>query len=226
MDAPTLLPAPLTWRREVGRRIGRFWIRKMLGTIGSMAVFMVTYFWLLEHPQFPVTIMPEIGLDRLNPFWPASFGLYLSLWFYISLAPALLWAKDVLISYGLATVVLSVIGLSIFLFWPTAIAPPDIAWESYPSFQFLQSINHAGNAFPSLHVAFAVFTGRWFNRILCSMQARRRWQFINVAWCGGICYSTLATRQHVAVDVIAGATLGALIAIVHLRWIDRTAKYV
>ena len=37
---------------------------------------------------------------------------------------------------------------------------------------------------------------------------------INGGWCAGIVYSTLAVRQHVAVDVLAGLALGVLAA----RW--------
>jgi len=31
---------------------------------------------------------------------------------------------------------------------------------------------------------------------------------INACWCVGICYSTLATKQHLLIDVLAGAALG------------------
>ena len=39
----------------------------------------------------------------------------------------------------------------------------------------------------------------------------------NWTWCTGIIYSTLATRQHVAVDVLAGLMLGVLAATLSLR---------
>ena len=36
-----------------------------------------------------------------------------------------------------------------------------------------------------------------------------RWlALINACWCVGICYSTLATKQHLLIDVLAGAALG------------------
>jgi membrane-associated phospholipid phosphatase len=41
----------------------------------------------------------------------------------------------------------------------------------------------------------------------------------NWLWCLGILYSTVAIRQHVALDVLAGAGLGAAVAVVHLRWL-------
>lgn len=39
----------------------------------------------------------------------------------------------------------------------------------------------------------------------------------NWTWCIGIIYSTLATRQHVTVDVLAGLMLGVLAAYLPLR---------
>jgi membrane-associated phospholipid phosphatase len=33
-------------------------------------------------------------------------------------------------------------------------------------------------------------------------------RLLNGAWCAAILYSTLATKQHVAVDLFAGAALG------------------
>jgi membrane-associated phospholipid phosphatase len=37
-------------------------------------------------------------------------------------------------------------------------------------------------------------------------------------WCLGILYSTLATKQHVAVDMVAGIALGAVWAGLYLRF--------
>jgi membrane-associated phospholipid phosphatase len=44
---------------------------------------------------------------------------------------------------------------------------------------------------------------------------------LNWAWCIGIVYSTVATRQHVVVDVLAGLVLGGLFAYVSLRRTQR-----
>ena len=40
---------------------------------------------------------------------------------------------------------------------------------------------------------------------------------LNWVWCIGIVYSTLATRQHVALDVAGGVVLGGLAACLSLR---------
>ena len=198
-----------------------WWLPKMLGTMGGMIGFFLVYFWLLRHPQFPVTIMPLTGIDRLVPFWPATLPLYLSLWFYVSLAPALILDRRELISFGLAAVALSAVGLGIFFFWPTAVPVPDVEWARYPAFTFLKAADTAGNACPSLHVAFAVFSACWFERLLRQMNAGGAVRALNWLWCVGILYSTVAVRQHVVLDVFAGVVLGGLVAVGNFRWLRR-----
>lgn len=206
-------------QRDVGwvQRVLTRWPAKMLGTTLGMTAFFVAYFWLLKHPLDPVAIMPLTAVDHLIGFQPWALPLYLSLWFYVSLAPALLIDDRELVSYGVATAILSVIGLGTFFFWPTAIPRPDVDWSQHSAFAFLQAADAAGNACPSLHVAFAVFTAIWFGRILPRMNAGRTIRALNWLWCAGILYSTIAIRQHVALDVLAGAFLGAAVAVAHLR---------
>jgi len=196
----------------------------MIGTSLGMTVFFVAYLWVLKHPLFSVTTMPLTVIDRLVGFWPGALPLYLSLWFYVSLAPALLIDRRELVSYGLASVALSVIGLGIFLLWPTMVPPSDVNWSLHPSFASLKAVDASGNACPSLHVAFAVFTAVWYQRILRQMGVGRMVRVLNWLWCLGILYSTVATRQHVSLDVLAGTVLGAVVAAAHLRWLSVFAR--
>lgn len=222
MNSP-LAPSPkIGWFRQIGDRVLKWWPAKMLGTTAGMTVFFIAYFWVLNHPQHPVTIMPLTALDHAISFRPETLPLYFSLWLYVSLAPALLINRRELVSYGVAAIGLSVIGLGLFLFWPTAVPMSAVDWSQHPGFSFLKSADAAGNACPSLHVAFAVFTAVWFARILRQMGAGRFVHRLNWLWCLGILYSTIATRQHVALDVVAGAILGLGVAIVHLGWLRRT----
>lgn len=221
MNPLTQLPPRAGWFPPVGARLLKWWPAKMLGTTLGMAAFFAAYFWLLRHPHFPVTIMPLTAVDRLLGFFPEALPLYLSLWFYVSLAPALLIDRRELVSYGLAALTLSLLGLGIFFFWPTAVPRPDLDWaQHHPAFGLLKSVDASGNACPSLHVAFAVFTAIWFARLLRQMGASRLLRALNWLWCFGILYSTVAIRQHVALDVFAGAALGAIVAAAHLSWLN------
>jgi len=209
------------WSRQLLPRLRTLWFAKMLATTLGISVFFVAYFWVIEHPLSSVTIMPLTALDRLVGFRPDAFALYVSLWVYVSLAPALLKNRRELASYGLATLALSLAGFLIFLVWPTAVPKSGIDWSQHPSISFLKGIDMAGNACPSLHVAFAVFTGIWLERLLREMGAGRAIRAINWLWCLGILYSTLATLQHVALDVVAGTALGAVVAAFHLYALGR-----
>jgi membrane-associated phospholipid phosphatase len=224
MDSPRPRPPDVGWLQEVGDRVRTWWLAKMIGTAGGMIAFFTVYFWLLRHPVFPVTLMPLTAVDRFVDFRPEALPLYLSLWFYVSLAPALLIDRRELVSYGVAAVALSAIGLGIFLFWPTAVPRPEVDWSRHAAFDFLQAVDASGNACPSLHVAFAVFTAIWFGRLGRQMGVGRSVRALNWLWCAGILYSTVAVRQHVALDVLAGAGLGAIVAAAHLRWLRADHK--
>jgi len=92
-------------------------------------------------------------------------------------------------------------------------------WRAGSFYSILQRVDASGNACPSLHVAFAIFTACWMHRLLRRDGSGRAVRVGNWLWCAGILYSTLATRQHVAIDVVAGAALGALVAFWHLAWL-------
>jgi membrane-associated phospholipid phosphatase len=217
MELPHKRPPQAGWLHQIGPRMLKWWPAKAIGMIVGMIAFFGIYFWLLRHPLFPYTPVPRTPIDRLISFWPGALPLYFSLWFYLSLAPALLIDRRELVSYGFATLGLSVIGLGIFLFLPTAVPPAEVDWSRHPAFAFLKAADASGNACPSLHVAFAVFTAIWFERLLRQMGAGPLVRAFNWLWCLGILYSTIAIRQHVFLDVLAGAVLGATVAGVHQR---------
>ncbi len=205
-----------SWLGQAVCRIKKYWLLKVLGSTGYMALFMVGYFWLLRHPQFPVTVMPLTGLDSLIGFQPWSIILYGSLWLYISLVPILLYGEHEIVYYLSAVTTLSLTGFIIFFFWPTAVPRWNIDWAHYPLIAFLKSVDASGNACPSLHVAFAVLTGIWLRRLLQQIRAPKIVHLGNMLWCVGIIYSTLALKQHVALDVGAGAILGYLVGQTYL----------
>src|SRR5690242_16776354 len=215
MDNP--LPSPGGGLQEAWRRFAFRWWLKTLGTSAYITGFMFLYFTLLRHPLFPVTLMPLTGLDRLIGVTPWSLGLYATLWVYISVVPVLLWSWNEMREYLLQVTLLGLIGFVIFLFWPTAVPAALIDWSAHPSVAFLKSIDAAGNACPSLHVAYAVLTAIWLQRLGRHLGAPLPVRLLNWLWCAGIAYSTLATKQHVALDLYAGVALGVVLPLVRPR---------
>jgi hypothetical protein len=206
---------PVTWKHELKTRAGSLLVLKMFATMGGVAAFFYAYFWVMRHPLSSVTVMPVTWIDELVSFSPQSFPLYVSLWVYVSLGSTL--AKDAreLASWLGASFAIAAIGLGIFLALPTRIPESAIDWSRYPSLLFLKTTDVAGNACPSLHAAFAVFTAVVLHRQLTAIGAPRALKLCSALWCLGIVYSAVATRQHVALDVIAGSVLAGTGAIVY-----------
>jgi len=205
------------WHRQVTAVIPMHIHLKSIGTMLFISLFFGAYFYLLKTPAYPTTVMPITLLDRLIGFQPLTLPIYLSLWVYVSLPPALLATRRELYDYGLAMAGTCLAGLIVFYFWPTAVPAANIDWARYPDVEFLKSMDASGNACPSLHVATAVFSGIWLHHLLNRFGAPPWMLICNWTWCTGIVYSTLATRQHVAVDVLAGLMLGVLAAYLSLR---------
>lgn len=206
------------WRAELWSRARELFWLKLLGTALWTTAFFVGYFALLRNPVHPVTVMPLTWVDALVPFQPLMLWPYLSLWFYIGIAPGLQRGFAQLLVYGLWTVVLMGGGLLIFYFWPTAVPPLTLDRSGHPGFALLEGVDAAGNASPSMHVASAVFTGIRLHAVLRETGAPLALRLANGVWALLIAWSTMAVRQHVALDVLGGTALGLAVALASLRW--------
>ena len=152
------IPVHPAWASSLTVRMRRHFALKVVGTTLVIAVFFVGYLHLLQHPAYPVTVMPLTALDRLVPFLPQALFVYLSLWLYVGMGPGLQLTLLELIAYAAWAALLCVGGLVIFYFWPTQVPPHDLDVSAHVGFAMLQGVDAAGNACPSMHVAFAVFS--------------------------------------------------------------------
>lgn len=230
MTEPPLLPAAadavfapagarlLAWRR-VGACVGSlFWV-KAAGITAFMWLFFVAYFHLLRHPAQPPVVMPLTAVDRWVPFEPWAVWPYFSLWFYVTLPPTLLTSFRSLLAYGWWIGALCIAGLACFYFWPTAVPRQSLPTDGFAGFDLLRGVDAAGNACPSLHVAAATFSAWWLHRLLRVLALPGWLRAVNGAWYALIVWSTLATRQHVWWDVLAGVALALLFTPGSLRWV-------
>jgi membrane-associated phospholipid phosphatase len=97
------------------------------------------------------------------------------------------------------------------------VQPFTVDLKQHPAFAVLQGVDGPGNACPSLHVATAAFTAVWIDHLLRHIGAPAALRWISLGWFVAIAYSTLAVKQHVLLDVIAGLALGLLFAVLSLR---------
>ncbi|MET3495853.1 phosphatase PAP2 family protein [Variovorax boronicumulans] len=211
-------PRPQTWTSDIGLRMRRHFLLKAVGTTVFTWIFFIAYFHLLRNPAFPVTVMPLTALDHLIPFQPYALGAYLSLWLYVGVAPGLQLTFRELVVYGLWIGGLCITGLGLFYVWPSQIPPLAIDVSGYPGFAMLQGVDAAGNACPSMHVAVSIFTAIRIEHLLRQAGTPVVLRVLNWIWFAAIAYSTLAVKQHVVLDVVAGALLGMAFAFPSLYW--------
>ncbi|MDF1660403.1 MAG: phosphatase PAP2 family protein [Planctomycetota bacterium] len=159
-------------------------------------------FNLFQDPVRP----PKIALDDELPFVPWSVWLYNSQFLFMG---ASLWfTRDsrrldrVCYSILLSTV----LAFIIFSVYPTEMARQEVLGDGPTAWLWrsLYSIDKPSNCFPSLHCclallgAFAISSRGWSFRVGAGL------------WAGAIAFSTLVTKQHVTLDVVAGLSLGAV----------------
>ncbi|MCC5835754.1 MAG: phosphatase PAP2 family protein [Opitutales bacterium] len=207
---------------ELRSRITAHCILKGIGSPLAIGLFFVGYFFVLQNPIFPVRMVQVLAIDRWIPLLPWSVWLYFSLWAYVCLPQALMRELRPMGHYLLGATALSGLGLLIFVLSPTAVPAWGVDWSLYPSLAFLKEADASGNACPSLHVAFAVFSGLWIRSLIQRLAAHPNWHWINGLWCFGIILSTMTTKQHVFWDVLAGAALGGLVFALNYWWLKRS----
>jgi len=199
-----------SWQGALGRRCAALWALKLVGNTVATAGFFVLYFGVMSRALPHAWVLPLTPLDRWLELRVAALPLYASLWLYLALPPA--FAKDLreLTAFALHAALMSAIALAVFWFMPTAVPIFPIDGAQHPALHFLKTTDAAGNAFPSLHVSFAVFACAVLMRQLREVGAPVWARALNVLWAAGIVYSTMAVRQHVAIDVAGGLLLGLL----------------
>lgn len=203
-------------------RVAVRWRTKAVGNTVGLGAFFPAYFWIQNHPQFEITDMPLTALDYWFPYVPLAIVPYATLWLYLSLPLAFLTRQAEFRSFGVAAATLTIAGLGCFYLWPTAV-PYVPGWSVEAAGSFLRNVDGAGNACPSLHVAFAVFSWVWLRRLIADVGGPTWVRLGNAAWCIAIVLSTLAIRQHVVVDVVAGAALGGTVAALSMAWLRRSS---
>ena len=192
-----------------------------------MWLFFVGYFHVLRYPVRAVTEMPLTLLDPWITFQPTALVAYVSLWLYVSLPAGLMPSLRQLLAYGLWVGALCAAGLAIFYAFPTAVPRPQlpVGVALPPGFALLQGVDAAGNACPSLHVATAVFSACWIDWLLRRLHAPWLPRALNGLWVLLIVYSTMAIKQHVALDVVGGTLLALLFVWPSMRWFPTGLAY-
>ena len=155
------------------------------------------------------TFAPELPFDRAVSLQPAWMLVYGSLYVFIVVMPLLVVRqRDLFLRALRAYIMVMLVAYAGFILYPTAAPRPDSVPESgfaAWSLRLAYSLDPPYNCFPSLHVAYS------FVSALTCYRVHRGVGTAAAFWAALIGASTLYTKQHYVVDVIAGA-LAAFIA--------------
>lgn len=180
--------------------------------VAMVVLAVLVPFYILIPVFFPPKVrhVPELALDRawpLVPFWALVYG---ALYLFLILLPIFVVRHDALIRrtvYAYLSIWITAY-LFFFVVYPTAAPRPDLViGEGFAlwGLRALYSADPPYNCFPSLHVAHS------FVSALAVSRVHRRLGIIGVISATLVALSTLFTKQHYVLDVIAGVLM-ALVA--------------
>jgi membrane-associated phospholipid phosphatase len=185
------------------------WKLKAALTLGLNLLFWLGYGFLARHTFFPVWTPPQTWLDAAIPFQPEPWGwIYLSQFTFTSALPWWLDTRRALRRYVVGVGVLCGVSFCFFLLLPVA-SPRPVEFATTTAMTWIAGYDGAFNAFPSLHAGFLVYLGALAARMFGRRLPAAWWALMSL-WGVAILYATIATRQHYAVDLVAGGALGWL----------------
>jgi len=163
--------------------------------------------------------IPAVSLDRLLPLMPTWGLVYGALYLVLIALPIFIVREDLHIRrLFLAYVAVWLTAYACFLLYPTAAPrPPKIDEGGFVAWglQFLYSADPPYNCFPSLHVAHSVVSA------LVCYRVHRRVGVMAILCASLVAVSTLFTKQHYVLDVVAGVLLGCLAHATFFRGVPR-----
>jgi fatty acid desaturase len=185
--------------------------QKLLVTLALTPWVSAPYFALERFPLLPARAMPVTALDRAIPFDDRAVFVYLSLYLLLPIVLTLVTRAEQLRRATVGIAVIAAVSHLVFFLYPTyvPVERPGAATTNFV-YGLMTGIDRPLNACPSLHASLAVFAALWCQRLLEEGRQSRLPSALVWLWTAAIFYSTLATRQHVVLDLAAGALLGGL----------------
>ena len=159
---------------------------------------------------------PVLTWDRVVPLQPAWAVIYGALYMFLIVLPVFVVREEKHIrrTFG-AYLAVWLTAYACFLVYPTvAPRPPEVAGDGFAvwGLRFLYDADPPYNCFPSLHVAHS------FVSALTSYRVHRGLGLATLVCASLVAISTLFTKQHYIVDVLAGMLLAVAAYAIILRY--------
>ncbi len=163
----------------------------------------------------PVLWLEPSPLEKWITASNSAPAVYLYLSFYLLiLIPGLLPSDRQFRRFLIALTLTGFVSLMVFLLVPSGVLrPQEFRTGASQVYLSLIDVDLPRNAFPSLHVSVTTLAAIVGGIVLRSWLAR----LLFWSWAAGVIWSTMATRQHVLLDVVTGALLACISWIVAAR---------
>lgn len=181
-----------------------------------MLVSLVPFYLVIGgRAESSVVHAPALALDRLLPLSPEWSLIYGALYAFLIVLPVFVIRHEELIGRTVrAYLSIWMLAYICFLVYPTtAPRPHTVLGNGFAvwGLRFLYDADPPYNCFPSLHVAHS------FVSALACQRVNRTVGFVAISCASLVALSTLYTKQHYVVDVVAGILLALLAFAVFLR---------
>jgi membrane-associated phospholipid phosphatase len=164
--------------------------------------------------------VPELAIDRALPLVPGWSLVYWSLFLAAVLPVFVVHQREHVDRTILAFIMVWLVGLACFLAYPTAASrPPTAPGDGLGGWgmRLIYSTDARYNCLPSLHVAQCYLAALTCGRVHRGVGA------VALAWATLVAISTLLTKQHYFLDVIAGGLLALVAYAIFVRGYPRDA---
>ena len=183
-----------------------------------LAVLVPMYMAIAMFTPGRTLFVPELALDRAVPLQPAWMLVYGSQWIFSFLPVFVVRGVELRRRTVLAYLTIVLVAYAGFLAYPTlAPRPPVVPGDGFFAWglRFVYDTDPPYNCFPSLHVAYS------FLAALTSHRVHRGLGIAALSWATLVGISTLYTKQHYVVDVVAGIIIAVAAWAIFLRPFSR-----
>jgi membrane-associated phospholipid phosphatase len=188
-------------------RFAALWPLKLGVTAIVSVLFWSFYVFLSRHPLLPVHTLPMTRFDTWAGYRPNPWGwVYESIFLLTGIAPWLIISREELRRYIVGFALLSTVSFAVFALFPvTSPRPTDLNLSTF--LIFITRVDGPLNAFPSLHAGCLIYALALIRRLF-GPRLKPIVAILLLIWAGLILFGTLATKQHYALDLLAGGLLG------------------
>jgi membrane-associated phospholipid phosphatase len=177
-----------------------------LALAAVLAVIYCSGYLLIERHVWRVPVrFPLSPIDRWIAFSPRWVWVYQSIYLLLPL-PFLAATRDEMRRYGIGFGLVMLLAFGCFIAFPV-LGPRTASAPATGMYGWLISLDLPLNTFPSLHMAVATYSAAVAVQVTRGRR-RRALATLLPPWIILIGYSTLATKQHYAIDLLPGILLG------------------